>query len=405
MVDAAIGGFLKGFMDDRTQRMREEQSRRDELVANVQKMQLKGLQKRQESWDKQQAMWDQINTQLESDPTAAMASYADAHNIKNKFEALGGKWEHTGTPEQTRAYLKQQHDKWSSMGRPELSTEEIEKIQMRRAADDDLIAGPIRKLLGIGSSHQSVAFDNVKNNRFDLSTEAGQEAAAADIVSQKERALAEAKAAGPAPTQEQAVALSDLFTKQEEAVAAQKPRTSFQQIQDPETGRTDLVRIDYTPGGGERVRVLMGKKSPKQPRTLNKTDKEIASGELNQVIEGWERAEGDGSALLHERAERWEDLMSDDDSAMRAEYLSLVNRYRAIPQFQETGAASREAIRHLTEMDDLGFIKTEEGPWWKGGNTEVLLAPQERAKVIKQKLDRGELNKEQAIDLYQRFVQ
>lgn len=298
MVNASVGGFLKGFLDDRTKKMEREQERRDDLVSSVQKLQLEGIKKRQAEWDKQNQVWENVNAQAKSDPVAAYASYADAHGIKKRYESLGGKFKFTGGAKEARALLQQHHDKWKTMGRPEVSMAELEKLQLRRAADDDAIAGPIRDLFGLSSNVAGATpWSGVRTGEYDLSTPAGREMAAAEIVAKKD---AEAAAAAPttelseeAPTEEPALKESDLWTPEpEKGVGAPKIKTRFEQITDPDTGSTDVWMINHADGQVINQRPIIQKKPTEVETNFTPVQKDVMSAQAVNSLNLYAESEG-----------------------------------------------------------------------------------------------------------------
>lgn len=296
MPSAAVGGFLQGFMDKRTEMLSDEQERRDNVVNAVQKMQMQNLQKRQAEYDKQKQVWDQVDEQAKADPIAAYGTYAEAHGLKKRFEALGGKFEFKGGAEDARALLEQSRKSWSSQTRPEISAEELNNIQLRRAADDDSLAGPLRRLFGLSTTDApATPWEGIKTGQFDLSTPAGQEAAAASIIAQKEKALAEAKAGTAEKEPEPAMVKASDFWKREvkpvaSTSAAVKPKTTTQ-TRTAKDGSQEVVMI--TTLGGEVISEVpvFQKKGAKIVDSLNPDQRDVIKGVTSMAMANWERDE------------------------------------------------------------------------------------------------------------------
>lgn len=214
--------LAKGFLDQSRKQIEAEQKKRDDLTSTLQALHLKAIQEDREEWDKREDKYKEIEKQMEANPygafnaMAAMDGLDGVFDIKQMKEIFGdsfgggeGETYLTDDPNTLRSLIKDQIERHRSIGRPSYDKDSLSKFEFRRAASDDLIAGTLRKVLGIDKPLPITPNIGIKNGRVDeilkgVSTDADEaelEVAAEQIYSELDKPITTDKDRQPTTTE------------------------------------------------------------------------------------------------------------------------------------------------------------------------------------------------------------
>lgn len=151
-------GFLKGFADRRVQMIDAEQEKQNKLAEKLQALHIKGLEKRQEEYDKKAPIMQRVQSSFQQgDYKTAyadlIAMQSDPTHLENLKKTFGEDYiAKIADKEENRKYIEQEIRNWQTVERPSLTSEELNNVQLRRGVDNLSFENSIRSLMGIDST-------------------------------------------------------------------------------------------------------------------------------------------------------------------------------------------------------------------------------------------------------------
>lgn len=354
MASAALLGFTKGFFEERNKMIDAEQERRDKLTSALQALQMEGMKERVDMYNKEKKMWAEVNANLESDPTMAMATYAKAQGLQDYFKALGEEQKWTGNVTKTKEALRQAYDKWKSMPAPEFDISEIEKIQLRRAIDDDTIGGFIRSAFGVEPKNTMYTPNKGLAKMSDTEVEA----------------LAQAmytEQADTTPATSTTTPISSLFMEKPDE--GDKPRIDFYERPTDEGGM-ERVGDMYHPRTGAYLGEVGGPrrvtKMPEEPEALDEMETRMVYGTYNDMRQAYANSTAEKDKTFSETVLtegvgdiKFDGTINGKSGPLYPYFLRSINQYRQT--YNDPAVSAQYAVEDLKTAYDLGMIDARGG--------------------------------------------
>lgn len=389
---SAFAGFAKGFFNERVKMIDAQQEKQDELAKRLKEIQLKGLEKQQELYDKKASTMAEVENfynsgDIKSAYATLASTIAGGSVIENLKKTYGKDYEATYDSEQNRKYIEETIKNWRGTKRPEMSQEELDRIQVRKGVENLAFEQGIRNIFGIDSTEEyyGTPYKGLHETRPNMSSG----------VQYRE-----------------------------------KPDDDGKPKYTPGQAETDQGVVPYvmTHRGGKIVGVDYGKpiKGQKAPAELTDDAKSRVSQAVNDTfrvmdaeIEAGLNSSDPQIVAAAKEKERLYEIIKDGmgtpgkkDSrgkvkggkpgALNNEFWNRVNNNRRGGIETEIDAA-RMAMDDLAVMIDLGFIEERQTGGFFSDTVYAVLPAEKQKQILWDKYKAGEITEQEASNLLQRF--